>query len=337
MDAAFVLLKSTWNAILTTLLEEYEVFAPFMFGENIEYACVTENSVDKIIYNQPKPASPLKTFFLPFKENVITQSQKIGKRIILGTPACDLSGLSLLDEIYLDKDYIDPNYSVRRESTLLFGFDCHSSQEHCHCTSYGFGPIPDENADLIITLLDDKIALAVKSEKGKKFKEKHISSTDVLSKDDMAKVVANRKSVADALTSKNQGLPDYEKTGELIRISGDDIWMRHSDNCVSCGACSAICPTCSCFLFIERPAFEKVRTIDTCQYPGFERVAAGEDPLRLLSQRFRNRYMCKYVWKPEKYQSKACTGCGRCIEACIGEINKNELLGELNRKETVTV
>jgi len=126
MDATFVITKATWNAVLIALLEENEVYAPFIFGENIEYACVTENSVDRIIYNQAKPASPLKTFFLPIKENVITQSKKIGKRIILGAPACDLSGLSLLDEIYLDKDYIDPNYSVRRENTLLFGFDCHS-------------------------------------------------------------------------------------------------------------------------------------------------------------------------------------------------------------------
>jgi ferredoxin len=27
----------------------------------------------------------------------------------------------------------------------------------------------------------------------------------------------------------------------------------------------------------------------------------------------------------------ACTGCGRCIEACIGKINKNELFMELTQ------
>jgi ferredoxin len=39
--------------------------------------------------------------------------------------------------------------------------------------------------------------------------------------------------------------------------------------------------------------------------------------------------MCKYVWKPQKFGSIACTGCGRCIEACLGKINKNELFNEL--------
>jgi sulfhydrogenase subunit beta (sulfur reductase) len=71
--------------------------------------------------------------------------------------------------------------------------------------------------------------------------------------------------------------------------------------------------------------------MDACQYPGFERVAGGEDALFELHKRFRNRYMCKYVWKPEKFNSLACTGCGRCIEACIGKINKNELFIELTK------
>ena len=38
--------------------------------------------------------------------------------------------------------------------------------------------------------------------------------------------------------------------------------------------------------------------MDGCQYPGFERVAGGEDALFELHNRFKNRYLCKYVWKP---------------------------------------
>ena len=74
--------------------------------------------------------------------------------------------------------------------------------------------------------------------------------------------------------------------------------------------------------------FEHVQ-LDACQYPGFERVAGGEDSLSQLFTRFRNRYLCKYVWKPQKFKSIACTGCGRCIESCLGKINKNELFLEL--------
>jgi ferredoxin len=136
------------------------------------------------------------------------------------------------------------------------------------------------------------------------------------------------------LASANSGLPGYKMTGKLVLDARADIWEKYSSRCVSCGACITICPTCSCFLLIDKPGFEKVKQMDGCQYPGFERVAGGEDVLFELHNRFRNRYMCKYAWKPIKFSSPACTGCGRCIEACIGQINKNEIFMEL-AKHTV--
>ena len=75
--------------------------------------------------------------------------------------------------------------------------------------------------------------------------------------------------------------------------------------------------------------FEKIRHWDSCQYPGFARVAAGADPLEDHALRFKNRYLCKYVHKPGKFETIACTGCGRCIIACIGGINKNEVIIEV--------
>jgi ferredoxin len=69
--------------------------------------------------------------------------------------------------------------------------------------------------------------------------------------------------------------------------------------------------------------------MDACQYPGFERVAGGEDALDELHNRFMHRYMCKFVWKPMKFSGRACTGCGRCIDACIGKISKNKVIMEL--------
>ena len=131
------------------------------------------------------------------------------------------------------------------------------------------------------------------------------------------------------LNSSNSGLPDYKTTGKLVENAGMGVWDKHSSKCVSCGACTTICPTCSCFLLLDKPGFHKVKQMDACQYPGFERVAGGEDALHELSLRFMNRYKCKYVWKPARFSSLACTGCGRCIEACIGRINKNEIFMEL--------
>lgn len=337
MNAHFTISVSKWNTLIGELTSHNDIYAPYRYGNQIEYSLVSAQNVAQIVYNIPKPASPLKIFFLPVKENVVNPSKIDRKRIIIGAPACDLEALSILDEIYLNNDYVDPNYSKRRENTLLIGFDCHSHQEHCHCTTYGFHPYPESNADIVLSKMDDKIIIAPKTEKGSVFRENYImgyEQTDLQTKSALERV---RETVVRELEEKNEGLPDYRQTGDLVVTSEEPIWRKYAETCVSCGACSAICPTCSCFLFIERPEFEKVRTLDTCQYPGFERVAAGEDPLRPLHKRFRNRYMCKYVWKPEKFESKACTGCGRCIEACIGEINKNDLFRELKQNQKAEV
>jgi ferredoxin len=151
----------------------------------------------------------------------------------------------------------------------------------------------------------------------------------VISGDEMQELTNLREEMATRVNEANSSLPDAVMTGGLIRNSDKDIWQKYSASCVSCGACATICPTCTCFLLVDRPGFEKVRQMDACQLPAFERVAAGEDPLGKVHIRFRNRYQCKFLWKPAHYKATACTGCGRCIEACIGGINKNELFMEL--------
>ncbi|MFO7935318.1 MAG: 4Fe-4S dicluster domain-containing protein [Bacteroidales bacterium] len=330
---SFLISKQNWDRFLKEIINENDLCAPLESEGNNEYQLIQEEKdISRIVYNHPKPTSPLKTFFLPVKENVTIDHSNQKLRIILGVPSCDLAGLGLLDEMYLQEPLVDPYYQSRRENTLLIGTDCHSTLEHCHCTSYGINPFPEVNFDLGLVRLDDQFYVYTGSEKGKAFINRYRDAGffSPVNGEAEKKADAYRERTIEELKEKNSGLPGYEKTGELIRESGEEIWKKYSRTCVSCGACATICPTCTCFLLIDRTGFEKVRNLDACQYPGFERVAAGEDPLGERHIRFRNRYLCKYVWKPQGFESIACTGCGRCIEACIGKINKNELFEELS-------
>ncbi|MFH0757289.1 MAG: 4Fe-4S dicluster domain-containing protein [Bacteroidota bacterium] len=323
--------KEEWNRKLSQLIASVDIYAPVKNESSCDYTLLRTGLVPEIVYNKPKPVTPLKNFFLPVKENVTLNGSPFRPLVIIGPPQCDVMALSYLDEIYLDQEYTDPVYAQRRKDTTLVSMDCLSIQGHCHCTSYGIEPIGDDHADLSIAVLGDRVILTVFGSKGQSF----IESMGILVSPEpeqslLQSLETRRKEVFELLKTLNSGLPDYLETGKLVSSAGKEIWKKYASTCVSCGACSAICPTCSCFILIDRTGFEKIRQLDTCQYPGFERVAGGEDALHTLSERFKNRYLCKYVWKPQKYALKACTGCGRCIETCIGKINKNELFAELS-------
>lgn len=321
--------KEEWDGTLEQLLLSHFIFASVENDFGIDYESIRPGESAKIAYNRPKPVTPLKSFFLPVRENVTIDPVSEKPRIIIGIPNCDIEGLSLLDEIYLDEEFDDIFYRKRRENTLLISSDCIGILEHCHCSSYDIKPYASENADLAVINLNGTIVLRILSEKGEEFLNKIPTARSLTDNNILSVIDEKHHATETMLNLSNKDLPDYKKTGKIVAGSEKDIWEKYSSRCVSCGACTTICPTCTCFLLIDQPGFEKVKQMDACQYPGFERVAGGEDALFELHNRFKNRYLCKYVWKPEKFRSVACTGCGRCIEACIGKINKNELFMEL--------
>jgi len=322
--------KEDWDNSLEQLLLSCIIFAPVRNEFGIDYELLKPSDIPDIVFNEPKPATPLKNFFLPVTENVTSLRDTAKQRIIIGVPACDIHGLSLIDEIYLDKDFNDMFYRQRRENTILISSDCFGTQEHCHCLSYDIKPFDDSLSDMAVIRKDEEIILRIISQKGEELAKKFTQAQPLEGKDALLFIEKEHKRTEDSLQKANKGLPDYKMTGIIVEKAGNEIWKKYSSRCVSCGACTTICPTCTCFILIDKPNFEKVKQTDACQYPGFARVAGGEDPLFKLPLRFRNRYMCKYVWKPLKFKSLACTGCGRCIEACIGKINKNELFMELS-------
>jgi sulfhydrogenase subunit beta (sulfur reductase) len=70
--------------------------------------------------------------------------------LIMGVPSCDLAALDILDEMYLQQGLYRYLLQNRRKNFILIGYDCNSTVENCHCTSYGVNPFPEKNCDLLL-------------------------------------------------------------------------------------------------------------------------------------------------------------------------------------------
>jgi ferredoxin len=248
--------------------------------------------------------------------------------VVLGVPNCDLAALELLDNIYLEGDFKDIAYQENRDLTVIIGKDCDEIKDSCHCSAYGIKAYSGKNCDVSLAISDGYYHVSALSPKGEAFLQKHKLDQNEALDSLPEKIHQKRESVESRLKAQNQGIPDEKASRRGIERENPELWKKHASTCVSCGACSLICPTCHCFLLTDRKNFEKVKNWDACQLPGFSRVAAGEDPLRRLYDRLRYRYLCKFSYKPDMFKAIACTGCGRCIDTCLGRINKNEVIIE---------
>jgi sulfhydrogenase subunit beta (sulfur reductase) len=121
----------------------------------------------------------------------------------------------------------------------------------------------------------------------------------------------------------------------------DEVWKKIglAYSCVECGACTHVCPTCRCFLLVDHEkdgSYERSMVWDVCFYPGYWRMAGNLSPKPRLLRRFQNRFSCKFSYFVQNYDAIACTGCGRCIQACMGNIDIRKCLSELQALQKVS-
>jgi len=158
--------KDEWDKALEQLLLSYTIFANIENEFGLDYELVSPKNIEKITYNRPKPSTSGKSFFLPARESVTSERNNEKPRIIIGIPNCDIEGLLLLDEIYLDNEFPDEYYRQRRENTILISSDCLAINEHCHCLSYGIRPYSSRNADISLLYFEGKMVMRIISAKG---------------------------------------------------------------------------------------------------------------------------------------------------------------------------
>jgi len=305
----------------------------FPAGNRTEFQFTKLNDHSSYRLDGFRTIDPLKILYYHAREKVFPIDDRTERRLIVGVKACDLKAFHILEEALINKDFIDPAFQAWRDSTIIISSDCTAITPTCHCNLVGGKPFPETGFDLNLSPVNDLFFIVAGSEKGHEFFQiiKSVCNTQTADPSFLSTIDQKRLKVIEQLEIQNN---PFIRPDDYHGLRAADIapWKEKSHDCIGCGACTNICPTCYCLILNEESQahqFVKVRSYDSCQWNGYARVAGGGTPRPHMHERFRNRYLCKFDYMKKNFNVLGCTGCGRCTEACPAHIDFREVVHDI--------
>lgn len=235
--------------------------------------------------------------------------------VLFGCRPCDARGFVVLDRPYLEGPFKDPYYGARREATVIVTQACPSAFSSCFCNWVGSNPSDKEGSDILFTAVEGGFVLEVVTEKGQTL----VADAGFADAADKAgDVQAAHEAAASSLPSPSTLTHVAEKVAS--RFTDKAFWEKETVKCLSCGACTYLCPTCQCFTITDEGSQldgRRLRSWDSCMTPLFTLETSGHNPRPSKADRMRNRVSHKFSFYPERYDGFfSCVGCGRCVVSC---------------------
>jgi formate hydrogenlyase subunit 6/NADH:ubiquinone oxidoreductase subunit I len=312
---------------LGRLIKDHDLVAPTRVEDLTLFKKVGQ--VEDIVFDFDNTTLSPKEFFFPASETLFSVARKDGQvelipaevereTVVFGMRPCDAKGIATLDLPYLE-DPADALYRQHRDKTTLVGLSCLTACPECFCTSMGSGPNDASNLDIMLTEVENGYMVQVLTEKGK-----------ALLPDEMLATAEVSPPPAPSLSS----VPSEGITEKMRQAFDDPYWGRLADRCIHCNICSYVCPTCYCFDvrdYTDKGKIERVRSWESCQSPGFTKIAGGYDPRANKGIRLRQRFGHKLIYFPEHFGPLHCVGCGRCVRACPVNIDIREIIQDVQK------
>ncbi len=245
------------------------------------------------------------------------------KIALIGVRACDLAALALQDAHFLREPAPDPHYAARRKALFLVSVQCAEPAATCFCASTGDGPTPQSGFDLSLVELPVGFVIFSGSEAGREV----LSALDLIEATP-EQIQAGREQGEAAARKQTRSLPSRDLRPLLMNNLEHARWDDVASRCLSCGNCTAVCPTCFCHAELDEPdaATDEslhVRQWDSCFNEGHAYLH-GHNVRPDTRTRYRQWQTHKLATWHDQYGRSGCVGCGRCITWCPAGIDLTE-------------
>jgi ferredoxin len=252
---------------------------------------------------------------------------------LIGIHPCDAQAISILDEVFEDRH--DTYYHQKRDDALVIVRTCDTPGKSCFCNLTDTGPFGVEGADIVLVPTGNGHLVASQTAKGRAV----VAQLDLEAADEdrVEKAQELLDSATATLEEQNGDLAEaFLTVDEALKLMSHPDWEDIAEDCIGCGACTTVCPTCFCYDVVDESSLDnsqvdRVRRWDSCLYLRFSEMAAHPDEPELES-RLRQRLFHKWAFHNEQFGTTGCVGCGRCIDACAANIDPRELLKRLRRE-----
>ena len=259
--------------------------------------------------------------------------------MLVGLRACELRAQRYLDKVLLEGPFTDLGYRARREATIIVSVDCTECSPSCFCTLVGGKPFAEDGFDLNLTPMGEGYLVESGSPRGQEILQGAGGGREA-TREELAARERIRREMVERIDRQNEAFSLRADDGHppALPNENDPAYGRFAGDCIECAACTNICPTCHCFYLYDQvlgpKQFERLRAWDSCLLSTYHRMAGGVNMKisarpRLLS-RLANRVLHKFVYSPQQYGMLGCVGCGRCVEACLGDIDIRRIVSELS-------
>lgn len=308
------------NQILQALRKDYRVYAPRRFPKQGRYS-----GTDIVRYGEVKhiedivwevksdyPAkeviNPIQQTLFFFTEDEFRSSSGPTKPALIFARPCDINAQQIQATIYCKNGGFDDMYYSRNLEGMKFVLmDCNGGDDTCFCVSMHANTT--DNYAIAVKFTEDGVRATVRDKDMDRYFDgmPEAEYTPEFVQENELKVTP----------------PDIPNKEVLKALKKHPMWKEYDSRCISCGACTIACPTCTCYTardiaYGDNPEVgERRRVSASCEIAGFDQMAAQGEIRNTPADRMRYKVLHKFYDYKERFgERNMCIGCGRCTRRC---------------------